>query len=112
MNTYSIQGSSWSFQKGRSFATISGCQGEVLVQILDFPILSLHFHFSLSSRQGELSQLRETFSPKSPSKMTPEHMFLWRNKKNISIFFFGRRNLFLELCYCCNMFIIYLENSP
>ena len=46
------QGSSWSFQRGRSFATISGFQGEVLVQILDFPILSIHFHFSLSTRQG------------------------------------------------------------
>ena len=66
------RGSSWSFQRGRSFATISGFQGEVLVQILDFPILSIHFHFSLSSRQGEVSQLRETFSPKSPSKMTPD----------------------------------------
>ena len=38
---------------------------------LDFPIHSIHFHFSLSSIQGEVSQLRETFSPKSPSRMTP-----------------------------------------
>ena len=45
------------------FSTISGFQGEVLVQILDFPIHSIHFHFSVSSRQGENSQLRETFSP-------------------------------------------------
>ena len=51
--------------------TISGFQGEVLVQILDFPIHSIHFHFSLSSKKGEVSQLRETFSPKSPSRMTP-----------------------------------------
>ena len=56
---------------GRSFASISGCQGEVLVQILDFPIHSIHFHFSLSSKKGEVSQLREPFSPKSPSRMTP-----------------------------------------
>ena len=44
------QGSSYSFQRERSFATYSGFQGEVLVQILDFPIHSIHFHFSLSSR--------------------------------------------------------------
>ena len=43
-----------------------------MVQILDCPIHSIHFHFSLSSRQGEVSQFRETFSPKSPSRMTPE----------------------------------------
>ena len=66
-----IQGSSWRVQRGRSFATISGFQGDILVQILDLPILSIHLHFSLSSRQGEVSQLRETFSPKSPSRMTP-----------------------------------------
>ena len=50
----------------------SGFQREVLVQILNFPIHSIHFHFSLSSRKGEVSHLRETFSPKSPSRMTPE----------------------------------------
>ena len=38
---------------------------------LDFPIHSIHFHFSLSSILGEVSQLRETFSCKSPSRMTP-----------------------------------------
>ena len=43
------------FQGGRSFVTILGFQGQVLVQILDFPIHSIHFHFSLSSRQGEVS---------------------------------------------------------
>ena len=32
------------------FLEISGFQGEVLVQILDFPRLSIHFHFSLGSR--------------------------------------------------------------
>ena len=37
------------FREG-GFATISGFQGEVLVQILDFPMYSIHFHFSLSSR--------------------------------------------------------------
>ena len=72
MTLWQWQGSSYSFQRGRSFATISGFQGEVLVEILDFPIHSIHFHFSLSSRQGEVSQFRETFSPKSPSRMTPE----------------------------------------
>ena len=50
---------------------MSGFQGEALVQILDFPIHSIHFYLSLSSRQGEVSQLRETFSPKLPSRMTP-----------------------------------------
>ena len=39
--------------------------GRSLVQIFDFPIHSIHFHLSLSSRQREVSQLRETFSPKS-----------------------------------------------
>ena len=34
-----------------SFATFSGFQGEVLVQILDFPICSIHLNFSLSSKQ-------------------------------------------------------------
>ena len=33
----------------RDFVTISGFQREVLVKILDFPIHSIHFLFSLSS---------------------------------------------------------------
>ena len=43
-----VQGSSLSFQRGRSFETISGFQREVLVQILDFPIYSIYLYFSLS----------------------------------------------------------------
>ena len=67
-----LQGHPRAFREGEvKFASISGFQGEVLVEILDFPIYSIHFHFSLSSREGEVSQLRETFSPKSPSRMTP-----------------------------------------
>ena len=46
-------------------------QEEVLVQILDFPIHSIHFHSSPSALDREVSQLRQTFSPKSPSRMTP-----------------------------------------
>ena len=37
------------FEREKFCATISGFQGEVLVQILDFPIHSIYFHFSLSS---------------------------------------------------------------
>ena len=44
-----IRGHPRAFREG-GFATISGFQGEVLVRILDFPIYSVHFHFSLSSR--------------------------------------------------------------
>ena len=31
------------------FETFSGSQGEVLVQLLDFPICSIHLNFSLGS---------------------------------------------------------------
>ena len=44
-------------------------QGEVLVLILDLPVCS---NFSFSSKQGEVSQTRETFSPKLPSRLSPE----------------------------------------
>ena len=37
-----FQGSAQSFQTGRSFVTFSGFRGEVLIQILDFPICSIH----------------------------------------------------------------------
>ena len=49
----------------------SGFQGEVLVKILDLLIYFKHLNFSLSSKQGEVNQFGETFSPKSPSKLSP-----------------------------------------
>ena len=50
--------------------TMSGFRGEVLVQSFSFPIHSIYFT-SPSAQDREVSQLRETFSPKSPSRMTP-----------------------------------------
>ena len=50
--------------------TISGFQGEVLVQFFYFSIHSTHFT-SPSAQGREISQLRETFSPKLPCRMTP-----------------------------------------
>ena len=49
----------------------SGFQGEVLVQILDldFPKHSIHFHFS---HREKSASFRETFSSKSPSRITPD----------------------------------------
>ena len=35
----------------------SNIQGEVLVQISGFPLCSIHFQFSLSSKQGEVRQI-------------------------------------------------------
>ena len=58
------------FQSGRSFATISGFQGEVLFQILDFPMY-LYIFTSPLAQDREVSQLRETFYPKLLSRMTP-----------------------------------------
>ena len=49
----------------------SGFQGEVLVQILDFPLCCIHVNVSLSSKYGEDSQVRETFSPKLPPRLSP-----------------------------------------
>ena len=43
-----------------------------MVLILDFPICSINFNFSLSSELGEVSQMRETVSPKSPSRLSPD----------------------------------------
>ena len=45
-------------------------QGEVLVLILDFPICPIHLNFSISSKQGEVSKIRETSSPELPSRMS------------------------------------------
>ena len=44
------QGSAWASQIGRSFATFSGFQEEVLDQILEFTICSVHLNFSLRSK--------------------------------------------------------------
>ena len=46
----------------------SGIHGKVLGIIIDFSVHSIHLNFSLSSKEGEVSQFRETFSPKSPPK--------------------------------------------
>ena len=43
--------------------------GEVLAIILDFPICSIHLKL-FSSKQGAVSQLRETFSPKLPYRLS------------------------------------------
>ena len=41
----------------------------------NFPALcSMHLNFSLSSKQGEMSQFRETFSPKWSPRLSPELM--------------------------------------
>ena len=43
----------------------------VLAITLDFPICPIHLNFSFSLKQGEVSQLRKTFSPKSPPRLSP-----------------------------------------
>ena len=45
-----VRGHPSAFREGEVFATFSGFEGEVPMQILDFPIQSIHFHFFLSSR--------------------------------------------------------------
>ena len=50
---------------------VSGFQDEVLEQILDFPMYSIHLNFFLSSKQGKVSQLMETFSHKLPPRLSP-----------------------------------------
>ena len=45
-----------------------GIHGEVSALIIDFPIYSIHFNFSPSSKQGEVSQFKEKFSP----RLSPE----------------------------------------
>ena len=50
----------------REEEVLQGFQGEVSVQILDFPI-HLHFNREKSASLGRL------FFPKSPSRMTPGH---------------------------------------
>ena len=52
------------------FCNISWISGRSLVQILDFPICSIHLNFCLSSKEGEISQLRD-FSPKLPPRLSP-----------------------------------------
>ena len=84
-----------------------------MVQILDFPIHSIHFHFSLSSRKGEVSQLRETFSPKLPSRMTPAK-FDVQNFRTFTVYFRHAKillryvNIILPLLYL----VIYVPVFP
>ena len=53
-----------------------------------FPLWSIHFNFSLSSKEGgEVSQFRETFSPKSPNRpWIPETNHLTTCKQNLACY--------------------------
>ena len=64
----------YSFKTGRSSATFPEFQEEVLSQILDFLCL-IHADFSLSPKQGEVSQVREAISSTFPSMLTPEYAY-------------------------------------
>ena len=46
-----------------------------LIQIFRFSACFLNFHLFLNSSQGEVSQLRETSFPTSPSRLTPGPQF-------------------------------------
>ena len=61
----------------------SGIQGEVLavVYIFGFPLCSIHLNFSLSLKNGEVSQIRETFSSKLPPRLSPVY-YLAVNKND------------------------------
>ena len=61
------------------FCDIFRISGRSFGPNLGFPYTcmhSIHFHYSLCSRWGEVNQLRETFSPRPPSRMIPGHGYL------------------------------------